>query len=282
MEVAEYDTMARLEDGYWWYLGLRRLVQRALELELGHTNSPRVLDAGCGTGGGIIAASRFFQDSLVVGADVAPQAIDHCQRRGIGPLVRGSVHHLPFKNETFDVVLAIDLISTEGVCEDPALQEASRVLGPGGVLVINVPAFKWLRGGHDRVACIRHRYRRSEVERLLVGHGFTVQRIQYWNALVLPAVFVVRRFLNPDRKGMSARSDLDSPPRWLNRMLIPLLQFDAWICRVFRIPFGTSVFGVAHRDTDTVKHGTELSDLNVLVESSHKAWEQPVGTVSIS
>jgi SAM-dependent methyltransferase len=247
MEPSEYDTMAQLEDSYWWYLGVRRMVLRAVQLGLGKKPRLKILDAGCGTGGGMASLARRFPGSLIVGTDVAPAAIRYSMLRHAGPVLPGSVNSLPFRDASFDVVLFIDLLYIRGVNDSAAVREACRVLRPGGLLVVNVPAFEWLRGRHDVAVHTRRRYRRLELQELLTAHGFAVNQLMYWNALFLPLVFVVRRLLSRERKAAVARSDLISLPRSLNWLLTRLLLLDTWICGTVKVPFGTSVFSVASK-----------------------------------
>jgi len=44
MEPYEYKTLFEFETSYWWYRGLRRILMDSVHA------SPRILDAGCGTG----------------------------------------------------------------------------------------------------------------------------------------------------------------------------------------------------------------------------------------
>lgn len=243
MEPIEYETMARLENSYWWYLGLQHVVGTVLRSELGGERPRKILDAGCGTGGGMALLARAFPESLVVGTDVALPAIYHSAGRKAGPIVYGSVNCLPFKTGAFDVVLLIDVLNVAGVDDGMALREAWRLLRPGGLLAANVPAFEWLRGAHDAAVCTIRRYQRKELEWLLLQRGFKVKKLIYWNALLLPVVFAVRRFSL--RRGRVPRSDLTPLPRSLNAFLTRVAMLDTWICTRVSMPFGTSVFGVA-------------------------------------
>jgi SAM-dependent methyltransferase len=52
MNPAEYEAMFAVEDRHWWYVGVRREVERWLDgLPTAAGARLRVLDAGCGTGG---------------------------------------------------------------------------------------------------------------------------------------------------------------------------------------------------------------------------------------
>ena len=251
MEPAEYATMALLENSHWWYVGLRGLVQRALTSEVGKRGALRILDAGCGTGGRFASLSEIFPKSLVVGVDIAPKAIHYAARQKAGQVAYGSANYLPFKERAFDVVLCIDVLDVQGIEEKLALQEMHRILRPGGLFLVNVPAFESLRGTHDGAVHRRHRYRRKELCKILTHHGFVVEKLMYWNAFLFPVMFVVRRLL---RKSGTAplRSDLKPLPRPLNRFLTTLLAMDIWVCAKINVPFGTSVFSIASKVHDPV------------------------------
>ncbi len=249
MERHEYDTMARLEDTHWWYRNIRRLVSRTLDSECRGRRS-RVLDVGCGTGGGIASIANRFPDSLLVGVDVEEIALRYSSRRGDGVVARASAHALPFRDGSFDVVTLIDLLYIEGLKDQVAIHEAYRVLQQGGLLVVNVPAFEWLRGEHDMAVRTRHRYRKEEIGRLLAGNGFEVKKLLYWNTLLLPVVGLVRNILAPVRPMATPKSDVRSLPKWLNSLLAGLLSIDIALAAKIRFPIGTSVFCMAYK-----KHG---------------------------
>ncbi len=247
MEPAEYERMARLEDGHWWYRALRRLVLRSVHASLPVGRKPRILDAGCGTGGSLAALAKSVPEAVIIGADVAQPAMTHAAARAAGHLVYGSVNRLPFRDAAFDLVLCADLLYIEGVDDRLALGEIRRVLRDDGTLIVNVAAFEVLRGAHDDAVHTRHRYRRNELERLLAAQGFAVKRLMYWNALLCPAVFLVRRVFRPGRARSQAGSDLVGIPGVLNWLLEQLLTLDGWLCSRVRMPFGTSLFTVASK-----------------------------------
>jgi ubiquinone/menaquinone biosynthesis C-methylase UbiE len=244
MEQHEYDTMARLEDTHWWYRALRRLVSRSLQSE-GDGRVLRILDVGCGTGGGMASMANRLPGRLLVGVDVEERAIWYASQRRVGSIIRASAHSLPFRDSSFDAVTLIDLLYIEGLDDRVAVREAHRVLREGGLLIVNVAAFEWLRGEHDLVVRTRHRYRKEEIGRLLAGNGFAVKRLLYWNALLLPVIAFARKVLAPVRPKATPRSDIRSSSIWVNRCLFRLLLLDQWLAQRVRLPFGTSIFGVA-------------------------------------
>jgi SAM-dependent methyltransferase len=243
MDAAEYDTMARAERGYWWYRGLRTLVRAALQHELAGRTQIRVLDDGCGTGGGMSVLARALPGSVVVGADVAVPALRYAAAQAAGPVVQASANDLPFRDGVFDAVVIADVLNVAAVNEARALAEARRALKPGGVLVVNVPAFDWLRGAHDAAVHPARRDRRAQLEALLRAHGFGAPRVRYWNALLLPAAFAVRRLRRP--ASAHPTSDLAPLPRVLNEALSRALAVERWLGTRVDLPFGTSLLAIA-------------------------------------
>jgi ubiquinone/menaquinone biosynthesis C-methylase UbiE len=248
MEAQEYDRMAQLEDRYWWYQGLRQLICGIVRREFPAGKEIRILDGGCGTGGMLSWLSKDARHGVLVGIDLSSKAVTYATQRKAGVIIRGTVNQLPFKDEVFDAALSLDVFYMKGVEDTRAVQEARRVLKSGGVLVLNLPAFEWLRGEHDRAILTRHRYTLREVQQLLAGHGFTIKRLFYWNFLLLPFVFVTRRFLRRSREvNKTPKSDLMLLPGWLNWLLRKLLVVDIELARRIPVPFGVSILGMGYK-----------------------------------
>jgi ubiquinone/menaquinone biosynthesis C-methylase UbiE len=95
----------------------------------------RVLEVGCGRGGGVSYAARRFAGCHVVGVDVAGSAVDLCRRQHAAvtnaEFMKASADHLPFPDGSFDVVINVESSHCYGEV-DAFLREASRVLRTGG------------------------------------------------------------------------------------------------------------------------------------------------------
>lgn len=234
MESSEYDALAALEGSHWWYAGMAAISSSLLREAPLAPPPRRVLDAGCGTGGSAAWLSRFGR---VTGVDRHPKA---------RPLVRADVSALPFAAGSFDLVASLDVLYHAGVPDEAvALAECARVLKPGGCLLLRLPAYAWLTGGHDRVIHTRRRYVRAEVAALLQHSGFKVLRMTHANSLLfLPAAAV--RLWKRWTKAPPA-SDLRPLPPWLNALLAAALSWEAApLCRV-DFPFGLSIIALARK-----------------------------------
>lgn len=242
MRPAEYETMFRLEDTYWWYAGLMQLVLATLD-ELGDRRAMRILDAGCGTGGVL----DRLRGSRSLGVEIAEPAIRLCRRRGLDNVVQSSVTTLPFREGSFDAVVSLDVLCHEWVADDVgALTELRRVLAPRGVLLLQMPAFRLLRGEHDAAVMSPRRYTRHELERKLRTAGLDPLRVTYRNTALFPVALAVRMLRRP-RVGREHKSDLFPLPLALNAVLRGVLTVENAVLRRVRLPFGLSVFCVARR-----------------------------------
>ena len=78
----------------------------------------------------------------------------------------------------FDIVLSLDVLAFRGVDEQSAIGEMYRVLRPGGSLIINVPAFDFLRGSHDAAVSQIRRYTRPQLAALLKARRFPARTLE--------------------------------------------------------------------------------------------------------
>jgi SAM-dependent methyltransferase len=239
MEPSEYENIARLEATHWWYAGMRSIARRLLQT-LPLPRDARILDAGCGAGGGLSWLADF---GAATGVDLHPLAARFAAR--VSPRVaRASVQQMPFPEAAFDLVTSFDVLYHLAVTDDvAALRECARVTKPGGWLMLRVPAHNWLRGAHDRQAHTRHRYAAPELREKIRAAGLTPRRLTFVGAFLFP-IAVARRLT---QRGGEARTDVALPAPLINRLLTSLLSAEgAWLGR-FDLPLGLSLLAVAQK-----------------------------------
>lgn len=241
MNDAEYDKMRDLEDHYWWFVGRRRTALALLDQQLPTPNRPDVLDLGCGTGA---VAQALDPTHTVTGLDMSEKALDYCRARGLTRLVQGDAMALPFPDASFDAVIALDVF--EHLPDDEAsFRECLRVLRPGGVLVLSVPAFRFLWGPHDVALHHFRRYTRSQVGERLTRNGFTIEKLTYAVFLLFPFV-VLSRLADKFRHGPAqARLPIVAPN--INRILTAVQAREGQILLRRNLPWGSSVVCAARK-----------------------------------
>jgi SAM-dependent methyltransferase len=241
MQRDEYATMFRVEQTHWWYGALRRLIFQTLETELPDWRDKEILDAGCGTGAILQGLGNPARN---VGIDLAPEAIEFCRQRGLNNVRQGDICNLPFGNASFDAIICSSVIYHQWVGDvDAALREMHRVLRPGGLLVINVPAFRFLRSAHDDAVMTARRFRKPEIRKLLRAHNFSIQRLTYWTTLLFPLA-IVARTLGGSQMGRDFET---TKPSLLQRVFAQIMALELRLLKGASFPFGVALLAAARK-----------------------------------
>jgi ubiquinone/menaquinone biosynthesis C-methylase UbiE len=216
VDPAEYDLMDAAEDGMWWYRAAHARVLDALRARPG-ADGP-LLDAGCGTGGLLRRLAAEMPALPAVGLDFLPQAAGRAAAKSGRPVTAGDTNSLPFPDASFGAAVSIDVICHAGVEPARALAEFHRVLRSGGTLILNLPAFEWLRSAHD---------------------------LRVHNSLLLPLMVLQRKVL---QRRPDAPSDVTEFPPWLDASLHAVSELERRVAGVgVPMPAGGSVLMLATR-----------------------------------
>jgi SAM-dependent methyltransferase len=115
----------------------------------------KILDVGCGGGMTVARLAAIATEGKTYGIDYSEESVAASQRAnrksiaaGRVEILLGSVSHLPFPDQMFDLVTAVE---THYYWPDlnADMQEVWRVLKPGGTLIIIAEAYKG--GKYDRL-----------------------------------------------------------------------------------------------------------------------------------
>lgn len=247
MKEGEYEVLYRLEDVHWWYLGHRYLYALLLDAHCPEAARGRVLDAGCGTGGFTRWLRGRYHPRRLVALDANPVALERCGERGLEELICCSVECLPFSDASFDLVISLNVLYHREVSDDlAALGEMTRVLVPGGHLLLNLPALGLLHGSHDLAVGGARRYNRSQILVMLHAVGLRPVKITYFVFTLLPAI-AFRRLLTRKVREEEASSDLNLPPALVNRTLTWLLEWEGRVAAGPGLPLGSSLTALARK-----------------------------------
>jgi SAM-dependent methyltransferase len=245
-----YETFYDIEDTYWWSVGTRRIFFELID-RVRPAGAPRTLDVGCGTG--VMLANLRDGGIDAAGCDYSAQALSFCRRRGLERLVRADATRLPLAADSFDLVLALDVV--EHLDDDVAcVREMARVCRPGGHVLVHVPAFPLLWNAKDVLNHHRRRYRRAAMQRLIESSGLIVEHVRYVNVFLFPVAVLVALYTRAFRHENLEKPDpntldyLHNIPDLLNRALIGLLDVERRLGNHLRLPFGMSLLYLARKD----------------------------------
>lgn len=231
---------AHLEEDrdHWWFRGRLAILLAMLSHRLAGRRRLQLVELGCGTGN-VLAELRRFGD--VVGVEIDDTLRAAAISRGLDVRAGALPDQVPIDPGRADVVLMLDVLEhLDG--EASALGAARKLLAPEGLLVITVPAYQWLWSAHDVALGHRRRYTRARLRGAAEAAGFVVERISYFNTLLLPAIAAVRlrrRLLGRDGH------DLHRPAPMVNRALERVFAFERRLLTRLDLPFGSSLLLIA-------------------------------------
>lgn len=238
--VARY---AQITASNWWVRSRHDLVHRFTVDALGEPPD-RVLDVGT-LDGALLA--RFGTAGARLGVDyqIAGHARTAGALLGSGHFTKASACLLPFPTGSLDAVLSVDVL--EHIDEHTvALDEAFRVLTPGGALVLAVPAHGWLRTSRDDYLGHLRRYARRDLEQLVQAAGF---RIQHSTFFAIPSMFGLLGLRLLEGIGVVPPNQANNAAQMraghLNAMLYRFGAAEATLARILGLPFGSSIAIVA-------------------------------------
>ncbi len=116
----------------------RRQAEMLAEVLAGTPGQARILDVGCGDGFATGVAAARLPGHRFAGLDWSAPSLRLARDRGVAVLQAGLDVSLPIRSASVDVVIMSEVIE-HLVDTDSAIEEAHRVLKPGGSLLLSTP-----------------------------------------------------------------------------------------------------------------------------------------------
>ncbi len=245
MNADEYDNLERVEGGHWYYSGKRRFVRGWIERIRPPAPTDTLLDCGAGTG---IFADEMSAACRVIVLDDHEEALRILRRKFRPEQIIGLTDGaIPLPDSSVEYVTALDVLEHIGP-DALAVRGFHRVLKPGGLAVVTVPASMALWSDWDVGLHHFRRYDRPGLRALFPSPDWEIVAVNYTNVLVYPAVWAVRRLRGAKPKAeikSGARTEDKMPPAWLNSILRTVfVRMALW---KIPLPFGVSLVLVARK-----------------------------------
>lgn len=196
--AAQYEHLWR---HHWWWQSRKQFVLSRIRRLHGRRPFRCILDVGCGNG-------LLFNDLMqlagapdVRGIEPDPTLVTEGPHRGRIAVRAFDAGFLPA--EPLDLVLMLDVL--EHIEEEgSAAGQVFRLLAPGGVFLLTVPALMALWSEHDVVNRHYRRYTKRTMRRTLEGAGFRVESLHYFFGWTIGPM-LLRRLVAPAQSGFRGR-----------------------------------------------------------------------------
>jgi len=209
-----------------------------------------LLEVGCSSGFMLTALRQRFPKATLIGSDVIRDPLYALARANPDiPLLRFDLVRCPLASESCDAVVMLNVL--EHIADDAgALAQTYRILKPGGVAVIEVPAGPRLFDAYDKALMHFRRYRLAELTQKLKNAGFSVERQSHLGFFLYPAFAAVKlknqRMLRQDTD-LAELVKAQASGASKSRLVSLAVQLEAALGKVVSYPIGIRCLAVARK-----------------------------------
>jgi SAM-dependent methyltransferase len=241
MKNTSYDIEKQVEGFHWWFSARRKLLKSILST-LPLPLASLALDIGCGTGANLKMLGSTGLNAI--GIDRSIYALSLTQKKIDFPLINGDVNELPIRPESVGLILAADVL--EHLENDlNGIHEFYQALKKGGLLILTVPAFSFLRGIQDIVTGHKRRYSKKDILNKLRAEGFDILRSSYFNFFLFFPILFTRRIISLFALKIDSENKINFP--LMNFFLKAIFSLELYLLEYVSFPFGVSIFCIARK-----------------------------------
>jgi 2-polyprenyl-3-methyl-5-hydroxy-6-metoxy-1,4-benzoquinol methylase len=245
-DPTDFHSLYEMEQKHFWHVGRKEIILQVLKRHVPDISGIRMLEIGSGNGN---VMQHLLQNGInITGGDIFLEGLNYCRRRNSTvSLYQIDILSLPFNN-SYDVIGAFDVL--EHIEDDiRALKEINVALKSGGVLILTVPANKFLWSYFDRRSSHWRRYSKQELIAKIEQAGFTVKKVSFYMFFLFPVFAAMRllknMFVSKTYKKANDNNSLEAKTiPVINDIFLALLNVEEHIIRYTNLPFGASLIAL--------------------------------------
>src|SRR6202049_3624682 len=203
-ELTELHENATESGSHFIDLASRRHAISELKRTLG-TRPASIMEVGCSAGHLLADMRRSLPNATLTGGDYTlGTLIKLGEKMPDIPLVRFNLADSPLPSDSYDAMVLLNVL--EHIEDDVAgAKDIARMLKPGGIAVIEVPAGPELFDDYDRELKHFRRYKLQGISDVVERAGLKIERRNYLGALIYPAFYLAKKISQSRPKSGSER-----------------------------------------------------------------------------
>ena len=202
-----------------------------------------VLEIGVSSGFLMRDLVTALPDAILIGSDYTLGTLEDAAARlpASIPLLQFDLVQCPLPDASVDGVILVNVL--EHIEDDgAAVAQLHRILRPGGVAILEVPAGAGLYDNYDKALMHWRRYQMSSFAALVRGAGFAIERRSHLGFFLYPGFFAAKKIgQRRPAPPQALTASVEKSIGWTRRLRAlagPLMQFEAGLRRVAYLPFG--------------------------------------------
>ena len=200
-----------------------------------------------GSGHGNVAIPLYLKNVAVIGIEPLLNGAIITSKLGIRTYL-GTLESMNFPSNSVSAIGIFDVLEH---LEKPEvlMAEIYRVLKPGGILLISVPAHQWLFSDYDSAIGHFRRYSRKSLLLLIEQGGFKEINMKFLYSVLVPAAALLRKIPNVFGRSRDSKAVNSSARKEIKvlRVLEPIFIVLLHIEELLHLPFGLSLFSVSKK-----------------------------------
>lgn len=212
-----------------------------LKTALKQASKPAILEVGCSSGFMLHEIRTAFPQAVLMGSDIVYKPLLKLAERLPIPLLRFDMVQCPLPNNCLDAIIMLNVL--EHIEDDlTALQQVYRVLKPGGIFIIEVPAGPHLYDVHDKFCMHFRRYSRFSLSQLLKQTGFSLLKTSHLGSFFYPGFWLAKqknkRFLTASEALQYQAVEKSIQRTGKSKILAWIMELELLLGRFVSYPFG--------------------------------------------
>ena len=244
--IYDYYIESNIQENHWWFKSRNNIILAVLinYLDNKNTNDYEILDIGCGLGQIFPILEKF---GYVEGIEKNSSFVKVLKKKYPDIKIHNGKFPNPnLENRKFDLISMFDFLEH---IDNPAdiLRATNNILKKDGLLIVTVPAYKWMWSKIDKLSHHYKRYDKSTLKIDIEKEGFECIYSSYFMTLLFPLVFIYRKII-PFlffKKIKLNDLELKKPINVLNKFLYHIMNIETYfIRRKVSLIYGLSIISI--------------------------------------